>query len=242
MATSCPSARSRYDGGVSARFVTILLACGALLAPAGAGHAQPQIPSSFFGSVTIDGVAAPDGTEVRALIDGVDCTQSAPGERPAIREGGATVYVVHVVHQSQRPGCGLDGKTVTFTIEGRPALQQGTWKPGPQQLDLSSGTGAIVPLPTATATVQGPTPGSSPPATTGTPPTIARPTGTPPTDDVQLPGTPTPPGGPAVTAVDDEAGDGAPMLGRLVGALAVIAVGGAGAGILLARRAGRPRP
>ncbi len=98
------------------------------------------------------------------------------------------------------------------------------------------------PLPTATAIVQNPAPGSPPTATTGTPPTFARPTGTPPTDDVQLPGTFTPPGGPAVTAIDDEAGDGAPMLGLLVGALAVIAVGGAGAGILLARRAGRPRP
>jgi hypothetical protein len=224
--------------------VRVLLVTGALVLPAGVGQAQPQIPSSFYGSVTIDGEAAPDGTEVRALIDGTDCSQSVPGERPAIREGGATVYVIHVVHQSQRPGCGLDGKTVTFTIAGRPAVQQATWKPGPQQLDLSAGTGGIVPLPTPTATVPGTQTGGPLTPARGTPTTLARPTGTPPTDDIRLPGTPSTPGGIDVTPAAGEAyvdaDEGGPIAGMLVAAVAAIAAGGAGAGVFLARRRGRP--
>jgi len=229
---------------VSAWPFRFLLAAGALIAPATVSHAQPQIPSSFFGSVTIDGKAAPDGTEVRALIDGADCSQSPPGERTAIREGEATAYVIHVVHESQRPGCGRDGKVITFTIAGRPALQQGTWKPGPQQLDLSTGAGEVVPLPTLTPTVPGSNPDTQLPADTGTPPTLSRPTGTPPTDDVQLPGTLTPPGGATGTgdapASSSGADGGGSVWGLLVVALGIIAAGGAAAGIVLARRRKSP--
>lgn len=225
---------------MSAWPLRFLLAAGALLAPATVSHAQPQIPSSFFGSVTIDGKAAPDGTEVRALIDGVDCSQSPPGERTAAREGEATVYVIHVVHESQRPGCGRDGKVISFTIAGSAALQQGTWKPGPQQLDLSTGTGDVVPLPTSTPPVPGANPDAPLATDTGTPPTLSRPTGTRPNDDVQLPGTLTPPAGatgtreaPASSSGDDGGGS---VWVLLVVALSVIAAGGAAAGIGLARR------
>lgn len=231
---------------MSAWPLRFLLAAGALLAPAAVSHAQPQIPSSFFGSVTIEGKAAPDGTEVRALIEGVDCSQSPPGEQTAVREGEATAYVIHVVHESQRPGCGRDGKVITFTIAGRAALQQGTWRAGPQQLDLSTGAGEVVPLPTPTPTVPGSTPAVPLPADTGTPPTLSRPTGTPPTDDVQLPGTPMPSAGgtgsqetPASRSGDDGGGS---VWGLLVVALGVIAAGGAAAGIALARRRKRPSP
>lgn len=231
---------------MSAWPLRFLLAAGALLAPAAVSHAQPQIPSSFFGSVTIDGKAAPDGTEVRALVDGLDCSQSPPGERTAAREGEATAYVIHVVHESQRPGCGRDGKAITFTIAGRPALQQGIWKPGPQQLDLSTGAGDVVPLPTSTPAVPGSAPATPRATGTGTPPTRSRPTGTPPTDDVQLPGTLTPPAGatgtpgtPASSSVDDGGGSAWRLL---VVALGVIAAGGAAAGVVLARRRRPPPP
>lgn len=218
----------------------MLLVAGAFLTPAAAGHAQPQIPSSFFGSVTIDGRAAPDGAEVRALIDGVDCSQSPPGERTAIREGDATAYVIHVVHESQRPGCGRDGKVINFTIAGRAALQQGTWQPGPQHLDLSTGTGDIVPLPTSTPTVPGSDPNPPLAGVTETPSPLSRPTGTPPTDDVQLPGTHTPPGGVTgsggVTVAADDGDGGGSAWGPLLVALGVLGAGGAAAGVVLARR------
>jgi hypothetical protein len=213
---------------------------------AGAARAQPSVPSSFYGSVTIDGQPAPDGTEVRALIDGVDCTQSAPGERPAIRQGGATAYVVHVVHESQRPGCGREGKTVSFTVAGQPALQRGVWKAGPQQLDLSTGSAQIVPLPTFTPTSPG---GAASPATGGasTPAPLVRPTGTPPTDDVQLPRTSSPPAAISPGLPGDGPAEAGPSDGRaawvaIVAAAGALVAAGAVGGVVIARRRRPVRP
>ena len=203
--------------------------------------AQPQIPSSFYGSVTVDGQPAPDSTEVRGLIEGIDCTQADPGSNLAARQGAATIYVLHVVHESQRPGCGRDGRTVTFTIAGVPAAQQALWRPGPQQVDLSSGSGSPIPLPTA-ATAQ-PSPTATTPVASS--PTLQRPTGVPPTDDVQFP----PATGQASTAVtppstaSDSAG-GPSAWWLFASAIGVIAALGAAAGVVFARRrqAGLRRP
>jgi hypothetical protein len=217
----------------------LLLAALLSLLPVRLAGAQPSVPATFFGSVTINGEAAPTGTEVRGFIDGLDCTQSAPGERPAIREGQATAYVIAVVHDSQRPGCGRPGVTVTFTIAGEPASQRATWQPGPFQVDLSIGPGAIVPLPTATPTVEGP------PATSTNLPSEPSPLpGTPPTDDVTLPGTPfpgnTPPGGDGlVSGAGAEPGNSngsGSLLPLLVAAVVLLAVLGGGAGYALSRR------
>lgn len=211
----------------------------ALAVPLVAVYAQPSVPSSFYGSVTIDGVAAPDGTEVRALIGGVDCTQAAPGERPAIRQGSATAYVVHVVHESQRPGCGREGKAVSFTIAGRPALQQAVWKAGPQQLDLSAGSLDVVPLPTLTPAIPGVvTPGAG---AASTPTVLVRPTGTPPTDDVRLPGTASPPAaspatGPGGGSEASGGSNGGPAWIALAAVAGVLIAGGTVGGLALARR------
>ncbi|GMV86690.1 MAG: hypothetical protein AMXMBFR80_25450 [Dehalococcoidia bacterium] len=223
-------------------FVASLLA--ALGGPLAAAHAQPSVPSSFYGSVTLDGEAAPDGTEVRALIDGVDCTQAAPGERPAIRQGNATAYVVHVVHESQRPGCGREGKTVSFTIAGRPALQHGVWKAGPQQVDLSAGSAEVVPLPTFTPAIPG-TPSSGAGAVS-TPTALVRPSGTPPMDDVQLPGTASPPAtasppGPGDSPDDPGASGGGPAWVALAAVAGLLVAGGTVGGVVLARRRGPSR-
>lgn len=199
--------------------------------------AQPQIPSSFYGSVTVDGQPAPDDIEVRAFIDGIDCTQAPPGESLAAREGDVTIYVLHVVHESQRPGCGRDGRAVTFTVAGLSASQQAIWRPGPQQADLSTGAGPVVPLPSATAT-----PAAAPTLAAGaaSPTVLVRPTGTPPTDDIQLPGALTPVA-PAATPPSPPADpDGGSALGMLAAALGIITAAGIGGGILLARR--RPHP
>lgn len=218
----------------------------ALGVPLTAAYAQPSIPSSFYGSVTVDGQAAPDGTEVRALIDGVDCTQAAPGERPAIRQGSATAYVVHVVHESQRPGCGREGTAVSFTIGGRPAVQQGLWTAGPQQLDLSTGAGPVVPLSTSTPTTPDAAPSTPGAGTVSTPTALTRPTGTPPTDDVQLPGAASPAAGtstPVLSDGPDEPGasDGGPAWVVLAAVAGVVVAGGAVGGLVLARRRSPPR-
>lgn len=200
-----------------------VLLLGAAL-PGLPARAQPQVPATVYGSVTIDGRAAPPGTEVRAFIAGVDCTQAAPGERGTITDGPAAAYVVAVVSDSQRPGCGRTGAIITFTVAGRPALQSIPWEPGPIRLDLSVGSEAITPLPTPTTA----------------PPTATPPLGPPPTDDVTLPGTLVPaPSSP--TPPTSSAGSDSSVGPVIIIALAVLVAAGAAAGWLLARRM-RPRP
>lgn len=207
--------------------ILLPLAAALLAAGTAAAAAQPQIPATVYGSVTIDGQPAPTGTEVRAFIGSTDCTQAAPGERLAFREGQATAYVVTVLHESQRPGCGRTGAVITFTVDGRPALQSVAWEPGPIRLDLSLGSPTVIPLPTATPTLPGAASPTARPA----------PTGPPPTDDVALPGTlvPSPPD---VRAAGDprSGGSGAPLWPWLAGGLIVLAAGAAAAVVARRRR------
>ena len=207
--------------------ILLPLAAALLAAGAAAAAAQPQLPATVYGSVTIDGQPAPTGTEVRAFIGATDCTQAAPGERLTFRDGNATAYVVTVLHESQRPGCGRTGAVITFTVDGRPALQSVAWEPGPIRLDLSLGSPTVIPLPTPSPTVPGgPSPSPRP-----------APTGPPPTDDITLPGTlvPSPPD--ARAAGDPgSSGSGAPLWPWLMGGLFVIAGGAAAAAVALRRR------
>jgi len=106
-----------------------------------AAATQPQAPSSFHGTVTIGGNPPPEGVEVRSLIDGIDCTQANAGSSNIVRSGENAAYVVDVVHEDQRPGCGREGKTVTFTVGGLTATQTGEWKIGVQKLDLDAPEG-----------------------------------------------------------------------------------------------------
>lgn len=213
-------------------------AAGALLA--GEAAAQPQVPATFYGSVTVDGRPVPDGTEVLAFVDGKDCTQRGPSYRGTITIEGVSAYSIAVVHESQVPGCGAPGKTVTFTIAGRPARQTAVWQFGPQHVDLSAGVGDPIPLPTPTPTVPAPPTASAAPGTTGGSPSPL------PTDDAApppsvagaggglSPAPPQPPGSPSANGEHSRAGDG---VWPWAAAGAVVAVAAASAvGWRLARR------
>lgn len=127
----------------------VLVGALALAASAHASaQAPPHIPATFYGTLTVDGRPAPEGTIVRAFIDGKDCTQS--DVRGSIVDGDAARYVVTVVHETHTEGCGREGAEVMFTVAGLPAPQKGVWTAGPVQVDL-----AVGPLP-------GPSPGLSP--------------------------------------------------------------------------------
>jgi hypothetical protein len=216
---------------VAASFAGVVASAAVVLA-------QPSIPATFYGSVTVDGEPAAAGVEVRGLVNGMDCTQSDPGERPVIRDGETAAYVLYVVHESQRPGCARDGSTITFTIGERPAVQTATWKPGPQRLDLSVGSAPPIPLPSPTGTVAAAieTAIGTAGAATSAPTLGPRPTGTPPTDDVRFDGTPVPPGGQATAQAADDGDGGGSGLVIVLGALAVLAIAGGAAGIALSRR------
>jgi hypothetical protein len=169
-------------------------------------------------------------------VNGTDCSQSPPGQHLILREGETSAYVLYVVHETQRPGCAREGSTVTFTINGEPALQSAVWKPGPLRLDLSRGNAPPIPLPSPTGTIAAAlqtAAGTS--ATTSTGTAQSRPSGTPPTDDVRFEQTPKPP-----EFVDQETADadedGSSLLAWILGGLGIVAVAGGVAGYLYARR------
>jgi hypothetical protein len=154
----------------------MLALAGALLMtiPLTSATAQeiPNPPATFFGTVTVDGHSVSDGTAVIALIEGKRCGE---GEREPGRKGtwtateadpeygiesGDSMYVVDVVSDSQVPGCGTDGATVTFLIAGRPSQQVGLWRAGSNPLNLTAGTspdaGELVATPSARETPASP--------------------------------------------------------------------------------------
>lgn len=97
-------------------------------------------PTRFFGTVTIDGAPAPPGTEIRAYINDIEC-----GFRVTEQEG---LYGVDAAHSNTIEGCGFDDldMTVTFTVNGVPANETGTFVQGTfVELNLSVGAGGAPP-------------------------------------------------------------------------------------------------
>ncbi|MGH2632418.1 MAG: hypothetical protein ACRDG3_03320 [Tepidiformaceae bacterium] len=220
-----------------------------------AAFAQPQLPATFYGTASIDGKPVPDGTDVRGFIDGMDCTQGGPTHQGTVTDDTLSDYVIEVVHASQTPGCGGQGKMVTFTIGGRTAAQTVAWQAGPQHIDLNAGTGEPAPLPTVTptATVAPAQLADTATAAANLTPGVA---GTLPTDDVQLPGTtlpgaagtPTPhlPDSVQGEPLDTSSNGGPPIVLIIVAVLIGIGVVAGGAGFALSRRGkagpGGPEP
>ena len=201
--------------------------------------AQPQVPSTFYGSVAVDGKPVPDGTEIRGFVDGLDCTQLGPTYRGTIIAGGVSAYLINVVHETQKPGCGRPGKTVTFTIGGRAAVQTATWQQGPQQVNLGAGQGEPPALPTATPT-RPLAPTESAATATEQAKFTPRPAGTLPTDEVQIVT-----GGKGGNGVDPIARpvpgqeDSLPVIYVLLLVLGAIVLTGVAAGVALSRRHAR---
>ena len=81
----------------------------------------PTPPNRFFGNVTLNGAAAPAGTNVSATIGGNVCGQTT------VKADSS--YVMDVVSSGQTAGCGTAGASVSFTVAGNPA-GSGTWTSG----------------------------------------------------------------------------------------------------------------
>lgn len=210
--------------------VLMLATTIAVIAPASGSSASaqvPQIPATFYGSATIDGKAPPEGSEVRGIINGLDCTQ--PGAAGTITAEGVGAYVINVMHESQKPGCGKNGVTVSFTIAGQAAGQTATWAQGPQPLGLNVGTGEVKPLP---SNVPVPTEATQATAVAGNA-----------TADNRSPGssanTPLPPGT-SVDGSDDDDGPG--VAGIAIVLLLAIAVVAGAAGMAVSKRKSPPGP
>ena len=205
------------------------VALGLALLTAGSAGAQPGFPASFFGAVAADGRPVPVGTAVRGFIDGIDCTQLGEHYRTTVTVDGVAQYAIEVLHESEKEGCGDEGKTVAFFVDGVQARESADWRAGVTRVDLNigEGTGPTLAAPTATSTLE-----PSAAAATASEQAMFTPlTGTPPTDDVTLPGTT--PGAPSPqapgTGGDDGSGGGTLVLGGvLVGLLVLGAAGGLG--------------
>lgn len=93
-----------------------------------AALAVPPLPSSFYGTVQIDGANVPDGTTVSAWINGNLYQQTT-----TFTDGGNSVYTMSVPGDDPATGAvegGVNGDTVTFVVDGQTATPTGTWQSG----------------------------------------------------------------------------------------------------------------
>ena len=114
--------------------------------------AFPPLPSSFYGTVKVDGANIPDGTVIKALINGQVYAQTQ-----SLTYQGDSFYSLDVPGDDLATTSiegGKDGDTVTFVIgEDDSAGQTGTWKSGTiVKLNLSATSSATVAAPQETPT------------------------------------------------------------------------------------------
>ena len=86
--------------------VRMIALAAALLAGvfiASTAAAQQFPPNRFFGTVTVNGQAAPSGTTVTAMIGGVECGTTT------VTSGGN--YVIDVPGVTINPNCGREGQS-----------------------------------------------------------------------------------------------------------------------------------
>ncbi len=121
--------------------------------------AIPSLPSSFYGTVQVNGANVPEGTVIQALIGG---QVYADGVSQTYQ--GSSVYALDVRGDNTDTAVqdgGREGDVVQIAVGGALATQSGTWHSGSNvQLDVTvavSGEPVWTPVPTvpvATPTVQ----------------------------------------------------------------------------------------
>ncbi len=115
----------------------------------------PVIPGTYNGTVTVNGVPAPDGTTVTASIGGVAWATDTTS-------GGRYVFDVPATLPTTEP-C-FSGGEIAFTCDSAAAAETATWNSGLHDLNLTCGAAATptVAPPTATVTVTVVPPTASP--------------------------------------------------------------------------------
>lgn len=144
--------RMLAGGGFAAVLGVVMLGlAGAFSAQTVEAQSPPSQPARFVGSVTVNGQPAAAGAVVVAVIDGVECGNSA-----VFLSGGEARYSIDV--RAAAPGstsCGVwdeeagAGSTVSFTVSGEAASGTGEWRPHALNTVNLSVTSAT---PTATTT------------------------------------------------------------------------------------------
>lgn len=229
----------------------LLIATACLLAlPMAAGTAAAQLsepPSTIYGSITDEAGEVPAGTPIEAYVGNNLC-----GESQTVYTGDGdarvTVYVVDVISDDQRSGCGTSGDAVRIRVGDRLSTKATLWEAGPVQFDIVFGenvtprpipTFTPTPLPTVSPTGEATAgDGTTEPSGTSTAtrtPTASRtgtPSGTPEaTGTGETSSIPRPP-----QSGDEGDGGGFPLWGTVLLALIGLGLVGAGAGIVIARQ------
>tara|TARA_B100000315_G_scaffold259171_1_gene313984 strand:- start:200 stop:1558 length:1359 start_codon:yes stop_codon:yes gene_type:complete len=114
---------------VIARFTALVAAMVFLIALPAVVLAQAAPPHAFFGSATVEGIPAPDGTVITAWIDDSQVASTT------MSEGRYTVVVV------EPEGVHYPGETVSFKVGDVEADQTAVWEQGGvNQLNLTAST------------------------------------------------------------------------------------------------------
>ncbi len=113
--------------------------------------AIPPLPSSFYGTVKVNGQNVPDGTGIEAAINGQVVAQALSQTYQ-----GDSVYALNVPGDDPDTAAlegGHDGDTIVFKVGGAQAEQTGTWKSATNiSLDLSVSAAATLTPPEDTPT------------------------------------------------------------------------------------------
>lgn len=118
-------------------------------------HAQPPLPSSFYGRVILDGKDIAAGTTVVAYVKGV-----AVARKPSQIYQGHSVYAINVPGDDPTTSTvegGVQGDTVSFAVQERyGAKEVGTWSLGTNvELNLNASTSGT-PVSLGTGVAPGP--------------------------------------------------------------------------------------
>jgi hypothetical protein len=162
------------------------LACAAAGMVLHGGHdvvAQVAPPTRVFGAVTVNGEPPPPGTVVEAFVGGMPCGQ---GEVRDLGDPIGIGFVVDVDADAFNPGCGNDGETITFKVDGLDAPETATFQTGAfVQRDLTAAGAPASPPPAQESpppaqVTPSPSPAPPPPATPSpSPVATSTPTATP---------------------------------------------------------------
>jgi hypothetical protein len=141
-----------------ARIFTLFGICFISLLAARPALAFPPLPSSFYGTVKVNGANVPDGTLIVASINGRDYAEK---QTQTIK--GDSMYAMNIPGDDPDTTVvegGHDGDTIVFTIGETEVDQTGLWKSGTNiNIHLAASTTSTLmapqdthtPMPTQTA-------------------------------------------------------------------------------------------
>lgn len=124
--------------------IKTLLTISIAAAILGMSSAPPILPSSFYGTVTVNGSYIADGTSISAWIDGIQYADTS-----TFTFEGKSVYTIEVPADNPSTGVkdgGEEGDIIDFKIGSEEADQSGTWHTGTNvEINLTASTAPATP-------------------------------------------------------------------------------------------------